>query len=212
MNNYANHFLFYNEVINLVDLKDYKGAISYIRNHLKAFDCEHMALAYLNCGFLNNKLDNYSLALEDFSKAIFYEESMKIIKGRSKDISYSGRSDSKFKLGDFKGAIKDKRIARDIRLSEEDKSVRNNDFFIDYKNLLMDPFDHSYLNPKYLLLFKIFKSKKRKYDLINDYKNVISKKKKEEVIKRLEFISYSKYKLGDYKGSIKALRRAEKYY
>ena len=29
---------------------------------------------------------------------------------------------------------------------------------------------------------------------------------------KLESLSESKYKVGDYKGSIKALRRAEKYY
>ena len=41
---------------------------------------------------------------------------------------------------------------------------------------------------------------------------VISNKKKEEVIKKLEFLSESKYNIGDFKGSIKAIRRAEKYF
>ena len=34
----------------------------------------------------------------------------------------------------------------------------------------------------------------------------------EEVIKKLVTLSDSKYESGDYKGSIKAIRRAEKYY
>ena len=33
-----------------------------------------------------------------------------------------------------------------------------------------------------------------------------------KLINKLEVISESKYKIGDYKGSIKAIRRAEKYY
>ena len=41
---------------------------------------------------------------------------------------------------------------------------------------------------------------------------MISEKRKEEVINKLEVISESKYKIGDYKGSIKAIRRAEKYF
>ena len=34
----------------------------------------------------------------------------------------------------------------------------------------------------------------------------------DSIINKLEVISESKYKIGDYKGSIKAIRRAEKYY
>ena len=56
------------------------------------------------------------------------------------------------------------------------------------------------------------KIRKSKYDLISDYKKVISNKRKEEVIKKLELLSELKYQSGDYKGSIKAIRRAEKYY
>ena len=68
------------------------------------------------------------------------------------------------------------------------------------------------LEPKYKVLIKGSKIKKSKYDLISDYKKVISKKRKEDVIKKLELISESKYEIGDYKGSIKAIRRSEKYY
>ena len=46
----------------------------------------------------------------------------------------------------------------------------------------------------------------------SDYKKVITNKRKEEVLRKLEFLSDSKYKVGDYKGSIKAIRRSEKYY
>ena len=68
------------------------------------------------------------------------------------------------------------------------------------------------LETKYNVLIKGSKIQKRKYDLITDYKKVISDKRKEEVINKLEIISESKYNIGDYKGAIKAIRRAEKYY
>ena len=68
------------------------------------------------------------------------------------------------------------------------------------------------LEPKYKILVKVSKIERNKYDLIADYKKVISNKKKEEVIKKLESLSESKYKSGDFKASIRAIRRAEKYY
>ena len=51
-----------------------------------------------------------------------------------------------------------------------------------------------------------------KYDLINDYRKVINEEKRMSTIKKLENLSYSKYSSGDYKSSIRALRRSEKYY
>ena len=68
------------------------------------------------------------------------------------------------------------------------------------------------LEPKYKILIKVSRVEKSRYDLISDYKKLISDKRKQEVINKLEIISESKYKNGDYKGSIKAIRRAEKYY
>ena len=52
----------------------------------------------------------------------------------------------------------------------------------------------------------------RKYDLIQDYKKRIDELKKSEIIRKLEELSESKYFSGDYKGSIVAMRRSEKYY
>ena len=83
---------------------------------------------------------------------------------------------------------------------------------IDYRNILLGTFKKIDLEPKYQTLIKVSKIRKSKYDLIEDYKKVISKRRVEEVIKELEVISELKYKRGDYKGSIKAIRRAEKYY
>ena len=68
------------------------------------------------------------------------------------------------------------------------------------------------LEPKYKILIKVSRVEKSRYDLISDYKKLISDKRIEEVIEKLEFLSESKYKFGDYKASIRAIRRAEKYY
>ena len=95
---------------------------------------------------------------------------------------------------------------------EIDKNNELDNTKIDYKNILLGTFIKIDLEPKYNALIKVSKIRKGKYDLISDYKKVISEKRKEDVINKLEVISESKYKIGDYKGSIKAIRRAEKYY
>jgi len=145
----------------------------------------------------------------DFNKDFINLFSDKI---KAKDIAFSGRSNSRYKNQDYYGSIEDKRKAKEIRLLEIDISPESTNFKIDYKNILLGTFIKVDLVPKYETLIKASKIQKSKYDLIADYKKVISNKRKEEVIKKLEIISESKYKNGDYKGSIKAIRRAEKYY
>ena len=204
---------FYVEAINLIDLDDYQGAIKSIKMNIVMLKSnDDIALAYLNCGFLNDKLGDNQSAIDDFSKSIFFEAKIDIINRRSKDISYSGRSNSRYKNGDYKGAIEDKRQAKKIRLLEINQSKDFKNTKIDYKNILLGTFMKLDLEPKYNALIKVSKIRKSKYDLISDYKKVISEKRKEEVINKLELISESKYKNGDYKGSINAIRRAEKYY
>tara|TARA_Y100001968_G_scaffold31061_1_gene23930 strand:+ start:123 stop:785 length:663 start_codon:yes stop_codon:yes gene_type:complete len=204
---------FYNEAINLIDLDDYEGAIKTIKKNIDSLlNEDDIALAYLNCGFLNDKLGDNLSAIEDFSKSIYFENKINVVNQRSKDISYNGRSNSRFNNGDYHGAIKDKRQAKKIRLFEIGQSLEFNNNIIDYKNILLGTFIKIDLEAKYNVLIKASKFKKSKYDLISDYKKVISKKRKEDVIKKLELISESKYEIGDYKGSIKAIRRSEKYY
>ena len=204
---------FYYEAINLIDLDDYDGAINSIKKNIDSLENpDDIALAYLNCGFLNDKLGENISAIDDFSKSIFFESKIDIIKQRSKDISFSGRSNSRYKTGDYQGAIDDKRKAKKIRLLEINKSNELDNTKIDYKNILLGTFTKIDLEPKYYALIKGSKIRKSKYDLIEDYKKVISVKRKEELINKLEAISKSKYKIGDYKGSIKAIRRSEKYY
>ncbi len=204
---------FYNEVITLIDLDDYVGAIKSIKNNIHTLkDPDDVALAYLNCGFLNDKLGDNNSAIDDFSKSIFFEAKLDFIKNRSKDISFSGRSNSRYKNGDYHGAIYDKRQAKKIRLLEIDNFSEVNNIQIDYKNILLGSFIKKDLEAKYHVLIKVSKVVKNKYDLIADYKKVISKKRKEEIIKKLELVSESKYEIGDYKASIKAIRRAEKYF
>ena len=201
---------FYHEAINLIDFNDYEGAMKSIRKSIDTLnEPDDIALAYLNCGFMNDKLGDYLSAIDDFSRSISIEAELEMINLRSKDVALSGRSNSRYQNGNYHGAIEDKRKAKKIRLLEINRSP---DSKIDYKNILLGTFLKMELEPKYKILIKVSSFKKSRYDLISDYKKVISNKRKEEVIEKLEFLSESKYKFGDYKASIRAIRRAEKYY
>ena len=213
MKNLDESSFFYDETINLIDLDDYEGAIKSIKKNISSLKSqEDIALAYLNCGFLNDKLGDNLSAIDDFSKSIYFEAQLDIISQRSKDISFNGRSNSRYKNCDYQGAIEDKMKAKKIRFYEINTSSEFTYTKIDYKNILLGTFVEIDLEPKYSVLIKSSKLKRSKYDLIADYKKVISNKKIEQVIRKLEVLSESKYQLGDYKGSIKAIRRAEKYY
>ena len=97
-------------------------------------------------------------------------------------------SEKKFKLGNFKGAIDDKMKANAIL-----KSNSCNEKIIEkYREELS----------------RLYSSK---FDLIFDHKLKIDEIKINEIVKMLERKSEEKLKNQDYKGAIKALRRAEKY-
>ena len=210
MKNFDESSSFYHEAINLIDLNDYEGAIKSIRKSIDTLnEPDDIALAYLNCGFMNDKLGDYLSAIDDFSRSISIEAELEMINQRSKDVALNGRSNSRYKNGNYHGAIEDKRKAKKIRLLEINRSP---DSKIDYKNILLGTFLKMELEPKYKILIKVSRVEKSRYDLISDYKKLISNKRIEEVIEKLEFLSESKYKFGDYKASIRAIRRAEKYY
>ena len=210
MKNFDESSSFYHEAINLIDLNDYEGAIKSIRKSIDTLnEPDDIALAYLNCGFMNDKLGDYLSAIDDFSRSISIEAELEMINQRSKDVALNGRSNSRYKIGNYHGAIEDKRKAKKIRLLEINRSP---DSKIDYKNILLGTFLKIDLEPKYKTLIKVSRIEKSRYDLISDYKKLISNKRIEEVIEKLEFLSESKYKFGDYKASIRAIRRAEKYY
>ena len=97
-------------------------------------------------------------------------------------------SERKFKQGNFKGAIEDK---MQVKLILNSKSL-----------------DRKIIKKFKEELSNLYSSK---YDLIFDHKLIIDELKRKEITKFLEKKSYEKYKKGDYKGAIKALRRAEKY-
>ena len=103
-------------------------------------------------------------------------------------IKLTRASEKKFKEGDFKGAMKDKM---------EVKNILNSNL-VDIK--IYEKFKEE--------LSKLYFSK---FDLIYDHKLFMDELKRNEIIKFLEEKSNEKYKKGDYKGAIKALRRSEKY-
>jgi len=104
-------------------------------------------------------------------------------------IKLTRSSETKFKLGNFKGAIDDRIEANAIL-----KSKSCNEKIIEkYREELS----------------RLYSSK---FDLIFDHKLKIEEVKIIEIVKMLERKSEEKLKNLDYKGAIKAFRRAEKYF
>ena len=104
-------------------------------------------------------------------------------------IKLTRSSEKKFKLGNFKGAIDDKIKANAILKSKScDKKIIQK-----YRKELSSLYSS-------------------KFDLIFDHKLKIDEIKRNEIIKMLEQKSKEKLKSLDYKGAVKAFRRAEKYF
>jgi len=103
-------------------------------------------------------------------------------------IKLTRSSEKKFKRGNFKGALEDKMKANAILISKscEEKIIEK------YREELS----------------RLYSSK---FDLIFDHKLIIDEIKRNEIVKMLEQKSKEKLKNLDYRGAIKALRRAEKY-
>lgn len=103
-------------------------------------------------------------------------------------IKLTRASELKFQRGNFKEAIEAKRKAKSILKSQNlDKEIT-------------DKFKEELAN--------LYSSK---FDLIFDHKLRINELKKKEIVELLESKSEEKYQKGDYKGALKALRRADKY-
>ena len=103
-------------------------------------------------------------------------------------IELTRSSEKNFKKGNFKDAIIEKMKAKSIlkKCSDDAKIISR------FKEELS----------------KLYSSK---FDLIFDHKLRINESKKNKIINLLEQKSEEKFKKGDFKGAIKALRRAEKY-
>ena len=103
-------------------------------------------------------------------------------------IELTRSSETKFKEGNFKGALEDKMKANKILKSKccDEKIIEK------YREELSNLYSS-------------------KFDLIFDHKLKIDQIKINEIVKMLERKSEEKLKNFDYRGAIKALRRAEKY-
>ena len=103
-------------------------------------------------------------------------------------IKLTRSSEKKFRRRDFKGAIDDKMKANEILNSKSS--------------------DEKILEKYREELSSLYSSR---FDLIFDHKLKIDEIKKNQIVKLLEDKSKEKLKNLDYRGAIKALRRAEKY-
>ncbi len=98
-------------------------------------------------------------------------------------------SEAKFRKGNFEGSIIDKKKTYLILKSNSNSKILFEKFKEELSNLYIS-----------------------KFDLIFDHKLKIDEVKKSAIIKNLRKKSEEKLKIGDFKGSIKALRRSEKYF
>ena len=98
-------------------------------------------------------------------------------------------SEKKFKQGNFKGALEDKMKANAILKSKSCDEI------------IIEKYREE--------LSRLYSSK---FDLIFDHKLKIDEIKRNEIVKMLEQKSKEKLKSLDYKGAVKAFRRAEKYF
>ena len=103
-------------------------------------------------------------------------------------IKQTRSSEIKFREGNFKGAIEDKREVRSLLNSK----------FCDVNILQKFKEELSFLYQS-------------KFDLINDHKLRIDELKINKIVEFLEEKSEEKYNKGDFKGAVRALRRSEKY-
>ena len=115
------------------------------------------------------------------------KDSNKLILGNI--IKLTRSSEKKFQQGNFKGAIDDKTKANAILKSKscDEKIIEK------YREELS----------------RLYSSK---FDLIFDHKLKIDEIKRNQIVKMLEQKSKEKLKSLDYKGAVKAFRRAEKYF
>ena len=104
-------------------------------------------------------------------------------------IKLTKSSENKFKRGNFKGALEDKMSAKAILKSKscDEKMIQK------YRKELSSLYSS-------------------KFDLIFDHKLKIDEIKINQIVKMLEQKSKEKLKSLDYKGAVKAFRRAEKYF
>ena len=104
-------------------------------------------------------------------------------------INLTKSSEKKFKRGNFKAALDDKMMANAILKSKscDEKIIEK------YREELSGLYSS-------------------KFDLIFDHKLKIDEIKINQIVKMLEYKSKEKLRSLDYKGAIKALRRAEKYF
>ena len=105
-----------------------------------------------------------------------------------KIVNQTRSSERKFREGNYKGAIEDKREVIFLLNSE----FCDEDIIKAFKQELSNLYTS-------------------KFDLINDHKLRIDESKTNKIIKLLEQKSDEKYRKGDFKGAIRALRRSEKY-
>ena len=196
-------------IVSLIKTKDYKSSLELVLNfsQLPISEIDRL-LALLFSAFIEFRLGQYKSSITYFNRIIDYEINIIKLKEVITSISFNGRSESKYKLSDFKEAVEDKKIAMSYKsfgkYETEIPQIISEFNLFDMKNI------HEYTNILKTLI-NISYNQGSKYDLIQDYIKVINDNKKLDIIDKLIQVSDDKFKNRNYKSSIRALRRAERY-
>ena len=195
------------EVIYFIESNSYPSAVLKLNTLISSvLIAEEKAFFIFIIALLELKMQKYEKAITQFSEVINLEVSSFMLKA----ISYRLRSESNYKMLYYRAAIEDRLESNKYNLAKEINILTSGcetflleKYFINFKRII--EIDR-------LAFVKLLNIQKPKYDLIKDYSKRIGKEKKSKIIEKLIEKSIQKYKSKDYKGAIRSMRRAEKYF
>tara|TARA_Y100001968_G_C19451332_1_gene768863 strand:- start:2709 stop:3407 length:699 start_codon:yes stop_codon:yes gene_type:complete len=193
-------------IISSIDISDYRSAILKINNIIKRLELnEEKSFFIILKGFLKAKIGEYESAIIEFSKVITFRLDNKLYKL----ISYKARSELYYKSQNYKESLEDILKAKIHNIpSSINFNPNQSNLYRLYQELLNQTGINYNETANLRHIFNIFDSD---YDLIKDYKKVISDKKKLDIIEKLEEKAKLQYDIGNYKAAVRSMRRLERY-
>tara|TARA_B100000214_G_scaffold362440_1_gene326889 strand:+ start:78 stop:695 length:618 start_codon:yes stop_codon:yes gene_type:complete len=166
-------------------------------------------ISCLFCGLISNIKKEYINSEIYLDRCLNIFNTSKYQNKHLKKFILNELANIKYKINDYKAYIDIINLSNKIKLSKDE--LKSNNLYISLE--LNDIISSKENLTKKInnVLSIILKENKNNYDLINDYKKLISTDKKESIIKELIYKSNNKLNIGDFKAAAKHLRRSEKY-